>query len=178
MQKVKEVAHKMGIGHKGEQPASDKLGSSDQNTGATVGSAGTSDITSPVAPDAATTASDVAAGPPVGEAGYATAGYGATTGAADTRSGMAMVGQQVLRLEVQRLGLCYDGINWVLVLTEDRPVVKERVELIQEHRPVEKEFVVETRATGEERQVGAGEVEHLGTTERVVGAAPPKGACD
>jgi hypothetical protein len=42
MQKVKEVAHKMGIGHKGEQPASDKLGSSDQNTGATVGSAGTS----------------------------------------------------------------------------------------------------------------------------------------
>lgn len=25
---------------------------------------------------------------------------------------------------------------------EDRPVVKERVELIQEHRPVEKEFVV------------------------------------
>ena len=25
---------------------------------------------------------------------------------------------------------------------EDRPVVKERVELVQEHRPVEKEFVV------------------------------------
>jgi hypothetical protein len=74
------------------------------------------DITAPVAPDAATTASDVAAEPPVGEAGYATAGYGATTGAADTRSGMAMVGQQVLRLEVQRLCLCYDGIDWVLVL--------------------------------------------------------------
>ena len=41
---------------------------------------------------------------------------------------------------------------------EDRPVVKERVELIQEHRPVEKEFVV--RATvkghygGEEQQRG------------------------
>jgi hypothetical protein len=26
--------------------------------------------------------------------------------------------------------------------TEDRPIVKERVEYIQEHRPVEKEFVV------------------------------------
>ena len=81
--------------------------------------------------------------------------------------------------------------------TEDRPVVKERVELIKEHRPVEKEFVVsraapphvalqpvsmlepvdppcassacpalqvETRATGAERAVGTGEVEHLGTT--------------
>jgi hypothetical protein len=117
-------------------------------------------------------------------------------------------------------------VSLVGVQTEDRPVVKERVELIQEHRPVEKEFVVsggmglcwlrvagcvlllvvlsrhmadsllcsippvqlftlclpslqvETRATGEERQVGAGKVEHLGTTERVVGAAPPKGACD
>jgi hypothetical protein len=28
------------------------------------------------------------------------------------------------------------------VQTEDRPVVKERVEMIKEHRPVEKEFVV------------------------------------
>jgi hypothetical protein len=26
--------------------------------------------------------------------------------------------------------------------TEDRPIVKERVEYVQEHRPVEKEFVV------------------------------------
>ena len=30
--------------------------------------------------------------------------------------------------------------------TEDRPVVKERVEYVQEHRPVEKEFVVGARA--------------------------------
>jgi hypothetical protein len=33
-------------------------------------------------------------------------------------------------------------VSLVGVQTEDRPVVKERVELIQEHRPVEKEFVV------------------------------------
>nr|ADZ36802.1 cold-regulated protein 1 [Chlorella vulgaris] len=50
--------------------------------------------------------------------------------------------------------------------TEDRPVVKEHVELIQEHRPVEKEFVVETRATGVEREIPGGDVEHLGNTER------------
>ncbi|KAI3438476.1 hypothetical protein D9Q98_000905 [Chlorella vulgaris] len=62
--------------------------------------------------------------------------------------------------------------------TEDRPVVKERVELIQEHRPVEKEFVVETRATGVEREIPGGEVEHLGTTERIVAVTPPKGPCE
>ncbi|KAL4444890.1 hypothetical protein ABPG77_003940 [Micractinium sp. CCAP 211/92] len=61
---------------------------------------------------------------------------------------------------------------------EDRPVVKERVEKIMEHRPVEKEFVVETRATGVEREIPGGEVEHLGTTERVVGVTPPSGPCD
>ncbi|PSC76003.1 cold-regulated 2 [Micractinium conductrix] len=61
---------------------------------------------------------------------------------------------------------------------EDRPVVKERVELIQEHRPVEKEFVVETRATGAERKIPGGEVEHLGTTERIVSVTPPKAPCE
>jgi hypothetical protein len=30
--------------------------------------------------------------------------------------------------------------------TEDRPIVKERVEYVQEHRPVEKEFVVGAHA--------------------------------
>lgn len=44
---------------------------------------------------------------------------------------------------------------------EDRPVVKERVELVQEHRPVEKEFVVGVewgglRRGGEEGLVGGG----------------------
>ena len=37
---------------------------------------------------------------------------------------------------------------------------------------------VETRATGAEREVGAGEVEHLGTTERVVGVTGPKAPCE
>ncbi|KAL4444861.1 hypothetical protein ABPG77_003911 [Micractinium sp. CCAP 211/92] len=61
---------------------------------------------------------------------------------------------------------------------EDRPVVKERVQQVVEHRPVEKEFVVETRQTGAEREVGTGEVENLGTTERVVGVAPPRAPCE
>lgn len=61
--------------------------------------------------------------------------------------------------------------------TEDRPIVKERVERILEHRPVEKEFVVETRATGVEKMM-AGDAEHLGTTERVVQEAAPRGPCE
>ena len=34
------------------------------------------------------------------------------------------------------------------VQVEDRPVVKERVELVQEHRPMEKEFVVGSEGVG------------------------------
>ncbi|KAL4448095.1 hypothetical protein ABPG75_005314 [Micractinium tetrahymenae] len=64
------------------------------------------------------------------------------------------------------------------VKVEDRPVVKERVEQILEHRPVEKEFVVETRATGVEREITGGQVEHLGTTERIVSVTPPSAPCD
>lgn len=53
--------------------------------------------------------------------------------------------------------------------TEDRTRVVERVEQIREHRPVEKEYVVETRATGRERaRDDQRSAEHLGTRERVV----------
>jgi hypothetical protein len=100
---------------------------------------------------------------------------------------------------------------------QDRPIVKERVEHIKEHRPVEKEvstgtqrcsmrgcvaqrpaarapacgeltftpmvpamqFVVETRATGVEREATEGRVsENLGTTERIVSEAKPRSPCD
>lgn len=37
---------------------------------------------------------------------------------------------------------------------------------------------VETRATGVEREIPGGEVEHLGTTERVVAVTPPKAPCE
>ena len=50
---------------------------------------------------------------------------------------------------------------------------------VQEHRPVEKEFVVETRATGVEREAREGRVtEHLGTEEKVVAEAAPRSPCE
>ncbi|PRW59088.1 cold-regulated 1 [Chlorella sorokiniana] len=54
----------------------------------------------------------------------------------------------------------------VVQQVEDRPVVKERVEQ------------VETRQTGAERAVGGGEVEHLGTKERIVSTTPPTAPCE
>lgn len=62
---------------------------------------------------------------------------------------------------------------------EDRPIVKERVTYVQEHRPVEKEYVVETKATGVEREAMEGrQTEHLGTEERVVAEAQAKSPCE
>ncbi|KAI7840230.1 hypothetical protein COHA_006012 [Chlorella ohadii] len=62
--------------------------------------------------------------------------------------------------------------------TEDRPVMKERVTRMREHHPVEKEFVVETRATGAERETGERAHEHMGATERVVEVAQPRAPCE
>jgi hypothetical protein len=61
---------------------------------------------------------------------------------------------------------------------EDRPIVKERVTYIKEHRPVEKEFVVETRATGVERHTRDIQQEKLDETTRVVSEAQPRGPCE
>jgi len=54
---------------------------------------------------------------------------------------------------------------------EDRPVVKERVERIVEHVPVEKKFEVVTRAVGETVLHSNTTIESLGVTERVVQVA-------
>lgn len=63
--------------------------------------------------------------------------------------------------------------------TEDRPVVHEQVSYYKEHRPVEKEFVVETRPTGVQREATESRtMEHLGTQERIVAQAKPKEPCD
>lgn len=52
---------------------------------------------------------------------------------------------------------------------EDRPVVKEIKTYVREHHPVEKEFVVETRPTGQEREQTQGRTsEVVDTKERVV----------
>jgi len=52
---------------------------------------------------------------------------------------------------------------------EDRPIVKEIKTYVREHHPVEKEFVVETRPTGQEReQTGSRSSEVVDTKERIV----------
>ncbi|KAK9824228.1 hypothetical protein WJX72_008744 [[Myrmecia] bisecta] len=56
---------------------------------------------------------------------------------------------------------------------EDRPIVKEHVTYVREHHPVEKEFVVETRHTGKEREAGARHEEVIDQRERVVDATKP-----
>ena len=39
---------------------------------------------------------------------------------------------------------------------EDRPIVKEQITYVREHHPMEKEFIVETRPTGRERELTEG----------------------
>lgn len=51
---------------------------------------------------------------------------------------------------------------------EDRPVVKERVERIIEHHPVEKMFVVETRPVGERELKNERHYENAGAYEHIV----------
>jgi hypothetical protein len=60
---------------------------------------------------------------------------------------------------------------------EDRPIVKERVERVVEHRPVEKQYVVETRFVGETAVPSATGATIIDSTERVVEAAEPGPRC-
>ena len=47
-------------------------------------------------------------------------------------------------------------LTTVFVQVEDRPIVKEQVTYVREHHPMEKEFIVETRPTGRERELTEG----------------------
>ena len=51
-------------------------------------------------------------------------------------------------------------------------------EYIKEHRPVEKEFVAETRFVGERELHEGRTTEVLGTEERIVAEAKPKSPCE
>ena len=51
-------------------------------------------------------------------------------------------------------------------------------EYIKEHRPVEKEFVVETRYVGEHELQEGRTTEVLGTEERIVAEAQPRAPCE
>ncbi|PRW58726.1 cold-regulated 1 [Chlorella sorokiniana] len=109
---------------------------------------------------------------------YGTAATGYTEGATETETRVGTVEVPVVQQTTTTTAGAAEGEAAVCAQVEDRPVVKERVEMIKEHRPVEKEFVVETRQTGVEREVGGGEVEHLGTTERIVSVTPPSAPCE
>jgi hypothetical protein len=66
-------------------------------------------------------------------------------------------------------------------VVEDRPQVRENVTYVREHKPVEKEFIVETHATGHEREVAQGspQTEIVDSKSRVVqttGGNPCQGA--
>lgn len=85
------------------------------------------------------------------------AGYGTTGGTTTTGEG----------------GVCHQEY---FTKTEDRPVVKERITVIREHRPVEKQYVVEQRFVGEKPMTGT--TESLGITQRVVEEAAPRAPCE
>ena len=55
--------------------------------------------------------------------------------------------------------------------TEDRPLVRERVTYLKEHRPVEKDYVVETKFVGQ-HETGL-ETEHLGSLRTSSPRRPP-----
>lgn len=62
---------------------------------------------------------------------------------------------------------------------EDRPVYIEKVETIVEHHAVEREYVVETRATGVERELrDQTTAEVVDVKERVISQAEPANPCD
>ncbi|KAI7842360.1 hypothetical protein COHA_004000 [Chlorella ohadii] len=170
MEKIKEMVTGKSKGERHAERAEGEAGHAPtgaySNVGATYGAEGASGIAAPVAPGTAAT-------------GYRE-GEAPGAGYTETRVGTAEVPvvQQTTTAAtgVQGEGATCDAQYYTKV--EDRPVVKERVEQVMEHRPVEKEFVVETRQTGAERAVGGGEVEHLGTKERIVSTTPPTAPCE
>lgn len=62
------------------------------------------------------------------------------------------------------------------VKTEDRPTVREVKNYILEHRPVEKEYIVETKFVGE-KHLGVSHTEHINSEENIVQTTPAKPPC-
>lgn len=82
------------------------------------------------------------------------------------------LGEEPVREEVQ-CGATY------FKKVEDRPVVIEKVETIVEHHNVEREYVVETRATGVERELrDQVTAEVVDVREKVISQAEPANPCD
>ncbi|GBF99064.1 hypothetical protein Rsub_11835 [Raphidocelis subcapitata] len=104
-------------------------------------------------------------------AGGAAGGAGMPMGAGVGEGG---VGGAAMGTEMRGTEVCGQQ---TFTQVEDRPIVKERVERVVEHRPVEKQFVTETRFVGERPVASATGETSLGVTERVIEAAEPGPTC-
>ncbi|DBA70302.1 hypothetical protein WJX79_010739 [Trebouxia sp. C0005] len=103
--------------------------------------------------------------------GAATTGA-ATTGAATTTTKTECVTCQETTTTSAGQGPICDTKTFTKV--EDRPIVKEVKTYVREHHPVEKEFVVETKPTGAERELTEGRTsEYLSTEEKIVEITKP-----
>jgi len=65
--------------------------------------------------------------------------------------------RQLSRLRHELFGISQQA-HWLSSASqvEDRPIVKEQITYVREHHPMEKEFIVETRPTGRERELTEG----------------------
>ena len=62
-------------------------------------------------------------------------------------------------LQANTPSLVHSASSWsqqTPLQVEDRPIVKEQITYVREHHPMEKEFIVETRPTGRERELTEG----------------------
>ncbi|KAF8064589.1 hypothetical protein HT031_003390 [Scenedesmus sp. PABB004] len=126
-----------------------------------------------------------AAGGYAGDTTSAAGGYAAGDGAVERPVGVGVAEVPVVVTEQERVGAgagargAGEEVCGVKTFTEveDRPVMKERVERVLEHRPVQKEYEVETRFVGETPLPSAAGATVIGATERVVEAAEPGPRC-
>lgn len=103
--------------------------------------------------------------------GAATTGT-ATTGAATTTTKTECVTCQETTTTSAGKGPICD--TKIFTKVEDRPIVKEVKTYVREHHPVEKEFVVETKPTGNERELTEGRTsEYISTEEKIVEVTMP-----
>ncbi|KAL0037070.1 hypothetical protein WJX77_011480 [Trebouxia sp. C0004] len=103
-----------------------------------------------------------------------TTGTGATTGAAtELRNTTGTAGTGAVSAE-RGEPIC-DQKYYTKV--EDRPIVKEQITYVREHHPMEKEFIVETRPTGRERELTEGRTSEVINTEEKIIEVTPRDPC-
>lgn len=109
-----------------------------------------------------------------GNTGTAGTATGSTTGATtELRNTTGTAGTGVISAE-RGEPIC-DQKYYTKV--EDRPIVKEQITYVREHHPMEKEFIVETRPTGRERELTEGRTSEVINTEEKIIEVTPRDPC-